>query len=122
MQLIALGGASHPKLGWPTCQSHPANHEEQVGAERLATREDAIIRSSKMRGIMSSERRASLSVACEGEQRMTTAMRATDFIGTLGVNTHIDFTNYGHQNLSLVFGAHGNGSIFAHESGPSECA
>jgi hypothetical protein len=33
---------------------------------------------------------------------MTTAMRAADFIGTLGVNTHIDFAAYGYQNLSVV--------------------
>jgi hypothetical protein len=29
-------------------------------------------------------------------------MRAADFIGTLGVNTHIDFANYGYQNLTVV--------------------
>jgi hypothetical protein len=29
-------------------------------------------------------------------------MRAADFIGTLGVNTHIVFANYGYQNLSTT--------------------
>ena len=33
---------------------------------------------------------------------MTVTMRAADFIGTLGVNTHIDFAAYGYQNLSVV--------------------
>jgi hypothetical protein len=33
---------------------------------------------------------------------MTVMMRAADFIGTLGVNTHIDFAAYGYQNLSVV--------------------
>jgi hypothetical protein len=33
---------------------------------------------------------------------MTTTVRAADFIGTLGVNTHIDFAAYGYQNLSVV--------------------
>src|SRR5258708_32112459 len=33
---------------------------------------------------------------------MTPALRATDFVGTLGVNTHIDFAAYGYQNLSVV--------------------
>ncbi len=33
---------------------------------------------------------------------MTTTMRAADFVGGLGVNTHIDFAAYGYQNLSVV--------------------
>ena len=33
---------------------------------------------------------------------MTATMRAADFVGTLGVNTHIDFAAYGYQNLSVV--------------------
>src|ERR1700704_6041000 len=33
---------------------------------------------------------------------MTTTIRAADFVGTLGVNTHIDFATYGYQNLSIV--------------------
>lgn len=33
---------------------------------------------------------------------MATTIRSADFIGTLGVNTHIDFAAYGYQNLSVV--------------------
>ena len=33
---------------------------------------------------------------------MTATIRAADFVGTLGVNTHIDFAAYGYQNLSVV--------------------
>jgi hypothetical protein len=33
---------------------------------------------------------------------MTATMRAADFVGTLGINTHIDFAAYGYQNLSVV--------------------
>ena len=33
---------------------------------------------------------------------MSATMRSADFIGTLGVNTHIDFAAYGYQNLSVV--------------------
>ena len=33
---------------------------------------------------------------------MVTAISAADFVGRLGVNTHIDFANYGYQNLSVV--------------------
>jgi hypothetical protein len=33
---------------------------------------------------------------------MTATMRAADFIGTLGVNTHLDFANYGYQKLPVV--------------------
>jgi hypothetical protein len=33
---------------------------------------------------------------------MTTTVRAADFVGTLGINTHIDFAAYGYQNLSVV--------------------
>jgi hypothetical protein len=40
-----------------------------------------------------------------GNQTMTTAMRVADFVGTLGVNTHIDFAAYGYQNLSVVAAA-----------------
>src|SRR3954453_18261481 len=31
-----------------------------------------------------------------------TAVRTADFVGTLGINTHIDFADYGYQNLSVV--------------------
>ena len=30
------------------------------------------------------------------------AARAYDFVSTLGINTHIDFANYGYQNLATV--------------------
>src|ERR1700709_1768778 len=30
------------------------------------------------------------------------AVRTNDFVATLGVNTHIDFANYGYQNLATV--------------------
>lgn len=33
---------------------------------------------------------------------MPTTVRSADFIGTLGVNTHIDFAAYGYQNLSVA--------------------
>ncbi len=33
---------------------------------------------------------------------MLTAISAASFINSLGVNTHIDFDNYGYQNLSTV--------------------
>jgi hypothetical protein len=33
---------------------------------------------------------------------MTTTVRAADFVGSLGVNTHIDFGAYGYENLSIV--------------------
>jgi len=40
-----------------------------------------------------------------------------------GIGTLIAvFAWYSLQTLGEHFGAHGNGSIFAHESGPSECA
>src|SRR5882724_11236043 len=31
-----------------------------------------------------------------------TAVRAYDFVHSLGINTHIDFANYGYQNLAVV--------------------
>src|SRR5579883_447063 len=33
---------------------------------------------------------------------MTTAISTTNFIDTLGVNTHFDFNNYGYQNVSVA--------------------
>src|ERR1700755_2453046 len=33
---------------------------------------------------------------------MTTAVRAADFIGSLGINTHIDFASNGYENLATV--------------------
>src|SRR5690242_4609659 len=36
---------------------------------------------------------------------MAVAMRSADFIGSLGVNTHIDFASFGYQNLSTVASA-----------------
>ena len=35
-------------------------------------------------------------------KRMAIAISATEFIGSLGVNTHIDFAAYGYQNLAMV--------------------
>lgn len=33
---------------------------------------------------------------------VTAAVRAYDFVATLGINTHIDFADYGYQNLAIV--------------------
>ena len=37
-----------------------------------------------------------------GKHTMPITVRSADFIGTLGVNTHIDFAAHGYQNLSVV--------------------
>ena len=33
---------------------------------------------------------------------MTTAISASDFVHTLGVNTHLDFAAYGYENVAAV--------------------
>src|SRR4030081_3633403 len=36
------------------------------------------------------------------QSQATAAVRAYDFVATLGINTHIDFADYGYQNLTVV--------------------
>jgi serralysin len=42
------------------------------------------------------------SIMTVAQPTATTAVRTNDFVSTLGVNTHIDFANYGYQNLATV--------------------